>query len=271
MDTDHAAAYAFHGMLPLIFDGTRRIVLLAAWLHDMESVFRICHIKAHFQVPLASRCLAVDARLWWRTIGEPTIPGRSWEDFRTQIIARYGPLPEGDATMPDRDPKVYNDMNMRRYLDYVADWHAYPRDPEMRALQLLRNRLPPEVRAFVQAPMVGMTLENMINDIVDAELTAHILQADALVDDYGQEPVDDVGIEDPIPAVPLQEIPPQEAEIGADADNMDPEDPPIINIESDDEEHPPVINIESDDEEDVEEDIENFEDDSEEILFDDED
>ncbi|GMN60341.1 hypothetical protein TIFTF001_029433 [Ficus carica] len=104
MDEDRAAAYVFHGMLPLIFDGTRRTVSLAAWLHDMESIFRICHIEAYLQVSLASRCLAMDARLWWRTIGEPEIPGGLWEDFHTLIIARYRPLPDRDAAMPYQDP-----------------------------------------------------------------------------------------------------------------------------------------------------------------------
>ncbi|GMN62452.1 hypothetical protein TIFTF001_031533 [Ficus carica] len=128
-------------------------------------------------------------------------------------------------------------------LPYIPDLGS----PELRALQLLRDGLPPEVKAFVQAPMVGMTLENMIND-------THMLQADALVDDYGQVPVDD--------------IPPQEAEVGADADNMDPKDFPNNPKPSED---PPTINIESDDEEDVDEDLEDFEDDPEEILFGDED
>ncbi|GMN60605.1 hypothetical protein TIFTF001_029693 [Ficus carica] len=117
MDEDHTAAYAFHGMLPLIFDGTRRTVSLAAWLHDMESIFRICHIAAHLQVPIASRFLALDARLWWRTIGEPKNLGGSWEEFCALIIARYGPLPDGDAVMPYRDPEIYNDMNFGRYLN----------------------------------------------------------------------------------------------------------------------------------------------------------
>ncbi|GMN62451.1 hypothetical protein TIFTF001_031535 [Ficus carica] len=106
MDEDRAAAYAFHGMLPLIFEGTRRNVSLAAWLHDMESMFRICHIAAHLQVPLASRCLELDARLWWRTIGVLAILGGSWEEFRALIIARYGLLPDRDAAMPYRDPEI---------------------------------------------------------------------------------------------------------------------------------------------------------------------
>ena len=55
----------------MIFDGTRRTVSLTAWLHDMESIFCIGHIEAHLQVPLANRCLAVDASLWWRTLEEP--------------------------------------------------------------------------------------------------------------------------------------------------------------------------------------------------------
>ena len=44
MDEDRGAAYAFF---------TRGTVSLAAWLHDMESIFRICHIQPHLQVPLA--------------------------------------------------------------------------------------------------------------------------------------------------------------------------------------------------------------------------
>ena len=138
--------------------------------------------------------------------------------------------------MPYHDPEIYNDMNFARYLSYVADWHAYPNEsmshycrrfqnamlphipdlgsPEMRALQLLRDGLPPEIKTFVQAPKVGMTLENMINNIMEAELTAHMLQADALVDDYGQEPVDDIGMEEPpfhwsplLPEGPILTIP----------------------------------------------------------------
>ncbi|GMN53176.1 hypothetical protein TIFTF001_022318 [Ficus carica] len=107
MDGDRDAAYAFYGMLPLIFDGTRRTVSLAGWLHDMESIFRICHIEAHLQVSLASRCLAVDARLWWMSLGESAIPGGSWADFRALIIAYYGPLPNKEADIPYRDTDIY--------------------------------------------------------------------------------------------------------------------------------------------------------------------
>ncbi|GMN65005.1 hypothetical protein TIFTF001_034084 [Ficus carica] len=63
VDDDRDAAYTFYGMHPLIFDGTHQTVSLAAWLYDMEMIFRVCHIEAHLQVPLASRCLARDARL----------------------------------------------------------------------------------------------------------------------------------------------------------------------------------------------------------------
>ncbi|GMN60604.1 hypothetical protein TIFTF001_029690 [Ficus carica] len=172
------------------------------------------------------------------------------------------------------------DHYCRRFQEAMLPHIPNLGSPEMQALQLLRNGLPPEVKEFVQAPMVGMTLENMINDIMEAELTAHMLQADALVNDHGQVPVDDVGIEepsfhwdpllpeDPIPAMPLQEIPPQEAEVGANANDMDFED--FLN-NPEPPENPPVINIKSDDEEDVEEDIEDIEDDLEEILFGDED
>ncbi|GMN65003.1 hypothetical protein TIFTF001_034086 [Ficus carica] len=59
--------------------------------------------------------------------------------------------------------------------------------------------------------------------------------------------------EDPIPAVPLQEIPPQEAEADVEGNNEDPTD--FMAAPEDQPEHPP--------------DIKDFEDDPEEILFDD--
>ncbi|GMN60055.1 hypothetical protein TIFTF001_029143 [Ficus carica] len=315
---DRDAAYTFYGMQPLIFNGTRQTVSLAAWLYDMEMIFRIYHIKAYLQVPLASRCLARDARLWWMTLGERAMQGDSWAEFRALIIARYGPLPDEDADIPYRDPEIYNDMYLGRYLGYDADWCAYPNesmshycrkfqdamlpyiprdlgDPELQALYLLREGLPSEIRIFVPTPMVGMTVENMINDIMEAEIIAHMLQVDALADDNIQVHVDDAGIpeplfeggpflpEDSIPAVPLQEIPPQEAEADGEGNKVDPAD--FIAAPEDQPEHPPVIIINSDDdEEDVEEEveeqweeqeqgvweeeIEDFEDDPEEILFD---
>ncbi|GMN19440.1 hypothetical protein TIFTF001_049915 [Ficus carica] len=199
MDEDRGAAYAFFMMSPLTFDGTRRTVTLASWLHDIEAIFRICHIQPHLQVALASRCLAVDARLW--------------EGF------------------------------------------------------------PPKIREHVQPPMLEMTLDHMINDILDAELTAHVIQADAMINDQVQEPVDNAGIEgphfqwdpelqeDPILAVPLQEIPPQEE--GIDAEAMDLEEFPE-NLEL--QEDPPEIVMDEEEEEQV-----NVEDNPEEIIFDEED
>ncbi|GMN63109.1 hypothetical protein TIFTF001_032195 [Ficus carica] len=125
MDEDRDAALVFYGMQPLLFDGTRRTVSLAGWLYDMESIFRICHIETRLQVLLATRFLAMDARLWWITIWEPAMPGGTWADFRALITARYGPLPDEDANMPHRDPEIYNDMYLGRYLTYVVDWRAY--------------------------------------------------------------------------------------------------------------------------------------------------
>ncbi|GMN61374.1 hypothetical protein TIFTF001_030467 [Ficus carica] len=231
MDEDRDAALVFYEMQPLLFDGTHRTVSLAGWLYDMELIFRICHIEARLQVLLASRCLTGDARLWWMTLGEPALPGGSWADFRALIITRYGPLSDEEANMPYRDSKIYNDI------------------PELQALHLLREGFPPEVRLFVPAPMMGVTLESMIDAIKEAEIIAHMLQAAAPEDDYLLVPVDDVGVgeplfqggpilpEDPIPTVPLQEIPPQEAEAGADDNDMDP-----ANFSVDPEENPENCN-----------------------------
>ncbi|GMN65047.1 hypothetical protein TIFTF001_034115 [Ficus carica] len=269
-------------------------------------------------VSLASRCLVVDARLWWMTLGERAMPGRSWADFCALIIASYGPLPDEDDYMPYRDTEIYRDMYLRRYLSYVVDWHTYPHEsmshycrrfqdamlpyvpqklgsPELQALHLLLEGLPPEIRRFVPAPMARMTVGNMIDDIMKAEIITHMMQADAFVDDY-QVPVDDAGIEeplfeagplfseDPIPAVPLQEIPPQEAEADVGADDLDPvnfmaapedqpEDPLVIIIDSDDDEEDVEEEFEEEWEEQeqgVEVDMEDAEDDPDEILFGDE-
>ncbi|GMN23571.1 hypothetical protein TIFTF001_040476 [Ficus carica] len=267
MDEDRGAAYAFFMMSPLTFDGTRRTVTLAAWLHDIEAIFRICHIQPHLQVALASRCLAVDARLWWRTQGENEVQGGLWEDFRNAIIARFGPIREEDAGMHYRDPDIYRDMNTARYLNYVYDWHAYPGEsmghycrrfqeamlphipdwgnPEMRALQLLREGLPFKIRELVQPPALEMTLDHMINEILDAELTAH----------------------DPIPAVPLQEIPLQEEGIDAEAMDLEGIDAEAMDLENLElQEDPPEIVMDEEEEEQVD-----VEDDPEEITFDEED
>ncbi|GMN29209.1 hypothetical protein TIFTF001_044328 [Ficus carica] len=222
------------------------------------------------------------------TLGERAMPSRSWADFHALMIARYGPLPDEDVNMPYRDHEIYRDMYLGRYLSYDLG------SPELQVLHLLQEGLPPEIKRFVPAPMAGMTVGNMIDDIMEAEIIAHMMQADALVDDY-QVPVDDASIREPlfeegplfhkdsIPAVPLQEIMPQEAEADIDADDFDPADVPN-NLEEN-QEDPPIIIIASDDEEDVEEelveeweefegievDMENADDDPDKILFDDED
>ncbi|GMN65263.1 hypothetical protein TIFTF001_034332 [Ficus carica] len=247
MDEDQDAAMAFFELRPLLFDGTRRTVSLAGWLFDMETIFRICHIEAHLQVLLASRCLAGDVRLWWMAQGDQAIYGGPWADFRARIIARYGPPPDEGANALFRDPDIYGDMQRRRYLDFVAEWHAYPNesmahycrrfreamlpyipqefvDPKWRAMQILRYGLPPQVKYFVPAPVVGVSLEDMIDAIMEAEILAYIVHIADPEDVYHVDLVDDVGIpeplfegvstvpEDPILAIPLQEIPPHEAE-----------------------------------------------------------
>ena len=128
MDEDRDAAMAFFELRPLVFDGTRRTVSLAGWLFDMETIFRICHIKAHLQVLLPSRCLQGDVRLWWMAQEDPAIHGIPWADFRAYTIARYGPLPGEGANAPYRDPDIYGDMYRRRYLNFTSEWHAYPNE-----------------------------------------------------------------------------------------------------------------------------------------------
>ncbi|GMN21896.1 hypothetical protein TIFTF001_048941 [Ficus carica] len=130
-----------------------------------------------------------------------------------------------------------------------------------------------------------MLLDEMIEAIMDAKILAHWVRAILEVpvpmfeDDHPFESMDDAGmgeplfhggpfmLEDPIPVVPIQEIPPQKKD--ADDVGMDPADQQVDQEE--DPEDPPVINIASDDEDEIEEeDEEEFEDDLEEILFNDE-
>ncbi|GMN65690.1 hypothetical protein TIFTF001_034755 [Ficus carica] len=220
---DQDSITSFYELHPLLFEGTRRTVSLAVWLYDTEWIFRTSHIVARLQVSLASRCLVADAHLWWLTLGERAMPDRSWEHFRTLVIAHFGPRTRRGS----------------RYDELV----------------ILRNGLPPQIRQYVSTPTPDMTMGHMVEYIMDAKVVAHAMQADAYVVEL-QVPVDDAGIgepifeagpvflEDPIPAVPLQKVPTPEVEIEAndyDADDdMDapedqPEDPPIIDISSNDE------------------------------------
>ncbi|GMN21983.1 hypothetical protein TIFTF001_040154 [Ficus carica] len=300
-------------MQPLLFDGTRRTVSLSAWLYDMETIFHICHIEAHLQVSLASRCLVADARLWWMTLGEQAMPDRTWAHFLTLVTARYGPLPEEGADAPYRDPEIYRDMQHTWYQSFVVDWHAYPQEsmghycrrfqeamlphipqdlprPELQALVILRNGLPPRIRQYAPEPTPDLTVGHMVEYILDAEIVAHAMQADAYVVEP-QVPVDDAGLgepqyevgpifpKDPIPVIPVQEVPAHEAEDQIDAEDaadgiVAPEDPPA---------DPPIVDISSDDEdEDMDQEpepepgdwveaVDDLDDDPEEILFHDDD
>ncbi|GMN63731.1 hypothetical protein TIFTF001_032794 [Ficus carica] len=135
--------------------------------------------------------------------------------------------------MPYRDPDIYNDMNMRRYLDYVVDWRVYPNEsmghycrrfqdamlphiprnlgnPELQALHLHREGLPPEVKQFVPATMTGVTLESLIDVIIDAEIVAHLSQGVGPEDDYLSEPDDDADVDEELVDLEEQEEDPEE-------------------------------------------------------------
>ncbi|GMN19410.1 hypothetical protein TIFTF001_048612 [Ficus carica] len=45
---DREASLAFLGMKPRTFDKTQRAAALAEWLHDMETIFSLCHIEVPF-------------------------------------------------------------------------------------------------------------------------------------------------------------------------------------------------------------------------------
>ncbi|GMN25409.1 hypothetical protein TIFTF001_050376 [Ficus carica] len=107
-------------------------------------------------------------------------------------------------------------------------------------------------------PTIEMTVGDMMDDILQAEYE-----------------VDPMFPEDPIPAMPVQEIPAQEAEDQMDAEGAaddliapvdPPEDPPVIVISSDDEDEEDDMEPEAE-QGDWVEDIDDAEGDPEEILF----
>ncbi|GMN45139.1 hypothetical protein TIFTF001_014313 [Ficus carica] len=176
---------------------------VSEWLHDMETIFGLCHIGVHLQVMLASRRLVEGTRLWWLSLEDLEIPKNVWMNFRAPIILRYGPLlGEGPHY---QDPDIYRDMFRDAMLPYV------PLDierPMMQALHILSDGLPPEVRQFTPPPTIEMTLDEMIDTIM------------------GRMPMtqeEDVDVD---------------ADVEMDPANPGeyPKDPPVIIITSDDEE-----------------------------------
>ncbi|GMN26871.1 hypothetical protein TIFTF001_047839 [Ficus carica] len=102
---------------------------------------------------------------------------------------------------------------------------------------------------YVPTPTLDMTMEHMVEYIMDAKVVAHAMQADAYVVRL-QVPVDDAEAND----------------YDADDDMDAPEDPPIIDISNDDEDEDMEPEPESGD---WIEDADNLDDDPEEILYDD--
>ncbi|GMN19710.1 hypothetical protein TIFTF001_049943 [Ficus carica] len=310
IEEDREASLVFWEMEPRTFDVTQGAAALAEWLHDMETIFRLCHVRAHLQVMLASRRLMGEARVWWLSLGDPGVPTDVWRNFRYLIILRYGPLPGEGFDVHHRDPEIYADMHRRQYASYVATWQAYPNESMghycqrfrdailpyippgthlVQTLSILRGGLPLEIMQFTPIATPEMTFDDMVEAIMDAEITAYwvrtmlgfpapMFEKDPLfvpMDDASMgEPLFHGGpfmLEDPILAVPIQEIPPQED--NADDVEMDPDDQ--LADPEEDPEDPPMINIASDDEKEIEEvaeeaDEEEFEDDPEEVLFQDE-
>ncbi|GMN55704.1 hypothetical protein TIFTF001_024826 [Ficus carica] len=207
VDKDRDAAASFYESHPLIFDGTRQTVSVAAWLYDMELIFRICHIEARLQVSLANRCFTADARLWWMTLGERAMPDRTWAHFCTLVIARFGPVPDKGADGPYRDPEIYRAMHLERYFSYVADWHAYPQESMGHYCRRFQEAMLPNIPQDIASP--GMQALLILRNGLPHQADAYVVEPQVPVDDAGiGEPMFEAGPafpEDSIPAVPLQE------------------------------------------------------------------
>jgi hypothetical protein len=287
VEEDRRAVSAFYESRPLLFDGTPRTVALSIWFYDLEMIFLLCHIEPHLHVSLASRCLAADARLWWMTIGEGTLPARTWAHFRVCMTNRYGPVLDAGAEEHYRDPEIYRDMQHERY-DIMADyWRAYlhepmdhycrrfqeamlphiPMDipnPGLQTLTILRDGLPAQIRQHTPIPTPIMTVAHMIGYILAAEVIAQDLQAHAHVVEP-EIPADDAEMPEPVyePEPAYAPEPVYEPEPAYEPGPADPEDQiPVDPVqEADDDgydadedmdapEDPPIIVISSDEEDD---------------------
>ncbi|GMN60093.1 hypothetical protein TIFTF001_029180 [Ficus carica] len=129
---------------PIVIDRTRRSVSLVGWLNDMETIFRVCRIEAHFRVVLASRCLAGNARLWWLTFELPDVQRLAWADLRGDISAT---LQNGMPTQTSPWAIIAKDSGRQCYIPRELDY------PKWQALHIIRDRLTPEVKRFVLAPI----------------------------------------------------------------------------------------------------------------------
>ncbi|GMN54001.1 hypothetical protein TIFTF001_023132 [Ficus carica] len=104
---------------------------------------------------------------------------------------RFGPLPGEGPYMHYRNPEIYRDMYMRRYVSNVAAWRAYPNEymghyyqwfrdamlphiPQDRSIihyvHILRNGQPPKVIQVTPSATIEMTLDVMIKAIMVAEV-----------------------------------------------------------------------------------------------------
>ncbi|GMN47787.1 hypothetical protein TIFTF001_016965 [Ficus carica] len=124
IEEDREASLAFWGIEPRIFDGTHGAAALAEWLHDMEILFKLCHIEAHLE--------SSDYSKIWTTACLACLSKRV-----------YGPLLPAVQRRHDR--------------------------PMIQAIQILINRLPPEVMQFTPPTTFEMTLDEMIEAIMGAE------------------------------------------------------------------------------------------------------
>ncbi|GMN46173.1 hypothetical protein TIFTF001_015362 [Ficus carica] len=221
IEESREASMAFWNMVPRTFNGTQGAATLAEWLHNMEAIFRLCHIVVHLQVMLTSRHLIREARIWWLSLGDLEIPRDVWMNFLALIILRYRPLPGEGLNMHHRDVDIYRDMYMRRYVSYVVAWRLYPKEsighycqrfrdamlpyipldmnrPMMQALHILKDGLPPEVRQFTPPPTIEMALDEMIDAITGAEIITYMVQ---VAPEFQAPEYEDA-------ALPIQGIPP---------------------------------------------------------------
>ncbi|GMN58252.1 hypothetical protein TIFTF001_027357 [Ficus carica] len=162
---NHSMA-ACHGTYTLIVLAERK---LTTYVYAVDKYGNGLRKAGRYRVGIrADSCLPVSQyacqrhRHW-----EPAMSRGTWVDFRALITVRYGLPPDGDANMPYRDPEIFNDMYLERFLSYVVDWGAYPNESMGHYCRRFQEAMLPHILPALGSPLLQalfLLREGLCND-----------------------------------------------------------------------------------------------------------
>ncbi|GKB89058.1 putative reverse transcriptase domain-containing protein [Tanacetum coccineum] len=80
---------------PLIFEGTKGVVVLSQWFEKMESVFHISNCTVENQVKFAICTFLINALIWWnshmKTVTQDVAYAMDWKALKKMMTIKYWP------------------------------------------------------------------------------------------------------------------------------------------------------------------------------------